>query len=38
MERRSDEFSFEGAWAKQFDEEKKKQVVKEQTEVKKHEN
>ena len=38
MERRSDEFSFEGAWAKQFDEEKKKTVVKEQTEVKKHES
>lgn len=37
MERRADEFSFEGAWAKQFKEEKKKPIVKEQEEVKKHE-
>ena len=37
MERRADEFSFEGAWAKQFKEEKEKPIVKEQEEVKKHE-
>ena len=38
MERRADEFSFEGAWAKQFKEEKEKPIVKEQEEVKKHES
>lgn len=37
MERRADEFSFEGAWDKQFKEEKEKPAVKEQEEVKKHE-
>tara|TARA_B100000965_G_C19380464_1_gene664404 strand:- start:306 stop:566 length:261 start_codon:yes stop_codon:yes gene_type:complete len=37
MERRADEFSFEGAWAKQFKEEKENPIVKEQEEVKKHE-
>lgn len=37
MERRADEFSFEGAWAKQFKEENEKPIVKDQEEVKKHE-
>ena len=37
MERRADEFSFEGAWAKQFKEEKEKPIVKEKEEVKIHE-
>ena len=37
MERRAAEFSFEGAWDKQFKEEKEKPVSKEQPEVKKHE-
>lgn len=44
MERRADEFSFEGAWDKQFKEEKEKTTPKEQSdvkvqeEVKKHES
>ena len=37
MERRNDELSFEGAWAKQLKEEKKEQPSKEQKEVKIHE-
>ena len=38
MERRADEFSFEGAWDKQFKEEKEKTTPKVQEEVKKHES
>ena len=34
MERRADEFSFEGAWDKQFKEEKEKTAPKEQSDVK----
>jgi hypothetical protein len=38
MERRNDELSFEGAWAKQLKEEKKEPPSKEQKEVKIHED